>query len=289
MEPPTILTASNVLEHLIMAPPQFFNQTFLSSSLDIPLNPLISLYAQGSVLDAMQVMSLNNLSALGVLGESATRHRRTSSSSSSSRHVRVGSSSSFKPPSRSGSQVFNISPSILPVSPGLELPSPFDSGGGELMSIITAEGCGRLVVPSQGREALGMGLGEATKSLQIIEHAGQARGEERVPGAFLPVLLFCSSHILIYLLDGTVQKKLTSSPHNHLSFLNPPRLPSHPSNFLIKSISSKSKYGSIPLTLPLHPFSTITLHPDLFTFALRPIPRTGKGIVGITTSTTDRL
>ena len=184
-EPPTILTASNVLEHLIATPPQFFNQTFLSPSLDIPLNPLISLYAQGSILDAMQVMSLNNLSALGVLGESVTRHRRSSSSSSSSRHVRVGSSSSFKPPSRSGSQVFNISPSILPVSPGLELPSPFDSGGGELMSIITAEGCGRLVVPSQGREALGMGLGEATKSLQVIEHAGQARGEERVPGMSL--------------------------------------------------------------------------------------------------------
>jgi hypothetical protein len=74
------------------------------------------------------------------------------------------------------------------------------------MSIITAEGCGRLVVPSQGREALGMGLGEATKSLQIIEHAGQARGEERVPGAFLPVLSFSSSHTLIYVLDDIVQK-----------------------------------------------------------------------------------
>lgn len=62
------------------------------------------------------------------------------------------------------------------------------------MSIITAEGCGRLVVPSQGREALGMGLGEATKSLQLLEHAGQARGEERVPGMSL-LLLFYSSHL----------------------------------------------------------------------------------------------
>jgi len=62
------------------------------------------------------------------------------------------------------------------------------------MSIITAEGCGRLVVPSQGREALGMGLGEATKSLQLLEHAGQARGEERVPG--MSLLLLCySSHL----------------------------------------------------------------------------------------------
>jgi hypothetical protein len=186
--PPQILTASNVLEHLVLKPPQFFSQTFLSPNLDIPLNPLISLYSQGSVLDAMQVMSLNNLSALGVLGESSIRHRRSSSSSSSSRHVRVGSSSSYKQPSRSGSQIFS-SPLIGPItySPGAELPSPFDSGGiggggGELMNIITAEGCGRLVVPSQGREALGMGLGEATKSLQVIECAGQERGEERVPG-----------------------------------------------------------------------------------------------------------
>jgi hypothetical protein len=54
--------------------------------------------------------------------------------------------------------------------------------GGELINVITAEMCGRLVVPSQGREALGMGLGEATKRLQVIECAGQERGEERVPG-----------------------------------------------------------------------------------------------------------
>jgi hypothetical protein len=65
------------------------------------------------------------------------------------------------------------------------------------MSIITAEGCGRLVVPSQGREALGMGLGEATKSLQVIEHAGQARGEERVPGTSIPLPLISSIYLMI--------------------------------------------------------------------------------------------
>jgi hypothetical protein len=65
------------------------------------------------------------------------------------------------------------------------------------MSIITAEGCGRFVVPSQGREALGMGLGEATKSLQVIEHAGQARGEERVPGTSLPLLILSSIYLMI--------------------------------------------------------------------------------------------
>jgi hypothetical protein len=65
------------------------------------------------------------------------------------------------------------------------------------MSIITAEGCGRLVVPSQGREALGMGLGEATKSLQVIELAGQARGEERVPGMSLPLLISSSIYLMI--------------------------------------------------------------------------------------------
>jgi hypothetical protein len=75
------------------------------------------------------------------------------------------------------------------------------------MSIITAEGCGRLVVPSQGREALGMGLGEATKSLQVIEHAGQARGEEKVPGTSLPLIIFSSSHILIHPLDNDKVQK----------------------------------------------------------------------------------
>jgi hypothetical protein len=29
---------------------------------------------------------------------------------------------------------------------------------------------------------LGMGLGEAAKALQVVEEAGQERGEERVPG-----------------------------------------------------------------------------------------------------------
>jgi len=148
----------------------------------------------------MQVMSLNNLSALGVIDPGLrTHHRRTSSSSSNSRHVnvhvRVGStststSSSFKPPSRSGSQVF-ASPLVGPYSPGLELESPFESGG-ELINVITAEMCGRLVVPSQGREALGMGLGEATKKLQVIECAGQERGEERVPGMSIQVHSFHS-------------------------------------------------------------------------------------------------
>jgi CBS domain-containing protein len=197
-----ILTASNVLEHLVAShPPEFFDQTFLSPSLDLPLHPLVSLTGSDSVLDAMQVMSLNNLSALGVIDQSTTSvtygqsqgHRRGSSSSGSStsftgirKEARSGSSSFYKSPS--SSQVFTISPQILP-SPGAELPSPFDgngsgsgSGNGELMNVITAEGCARLVVPSQGKEALGMGLGEAAKMLQQVEYAGQERGEERVPG-----------------------------------------------------------------------------------------------------------
>lgn len=195
-----IVTASNVLEHLVASnPPEYFNQTFLSPSLDLPLHPLVSLTSGDSVLDAMQVMSLNNLSALGVIDQSITSithgqtqgHRRSSSSSGSSanypgtrKETRSGSSSFYKSPS--SSQVFTVSPQILP-SPGAELPSPFDgsgsgSGNGELINIITAEGCARLVVPSQGKEALGMGLAEAAKMLQQVEYAGQERGEERVPG-----------------------------------------------------------------------------------------------------------
>jgi len=78
------------------------------------------------------------------------------------------------------------SPAIVPSSPG-ELPSPFDGvggggGGPELVGVITAEECARLVVPSEGKQVLGMGLEEAVKGLQVAEHGGQERGEEKVLG-----------------------------------------------------------------------------------------------------------
>lgn len=193
--PPSILSASAVLEHLAtsQSPPAYFHRTFLSPSLDLPLHPLVSLSGSSSVLDAMQVMSLNGISALGVLSGSSgssIRHRRGGSASSGSSGSAGGpvhrSSGSFSV-QRSPSQVFTSSPSMLPAtSPGLELPSPFEGlTGPELVNVITAETCARLVVPSEGKQALGMGLEQATKTMQVIEHAGQARGEERVPGTSL--------------------------------------------------------------------------------------------------------
>lgn len=210
--PPRVLSAAAVLEHLATSrsPPAWFSRTFLSPSLDLPLHPLISLSGTCSVLDAMQVMSLNALSALGVLsgssgsGSSATsssfiRHHRAGSTSSGSSNGAGGAgvgrrssrgSFSFQ---RSPSQVFSSSPALA-TSPMTELPSPFETltsgalggggggGGPDLVNVITAETCARLVVPSEGKQALGMGLEQATKAMQVIEHAGQARGEERVPG-----------------------------------------------------------------------------------------------------------
>ena len=224
--PPRVLSASGVLEHLatLPSPPIYFSRTFLSPTLHLPFHPLVSLSGTSSVLDAMQVMSLNGLSALGVLSQgsgSSYRHRRGGSASSGSsgsastslsNPAQTGSntttrgSGSFSSHHRSGSQVFTHSPSLLATSPSIELPSPFDGlGGPELVNIITVETCARLVVPSEGKQALGMGLEQATKVMQVIEHAGQTRGEERVPGQ--------------------------SCPH-HLPFLRlpPPRAPRGPSS-----------------------------------------------------------
>jgi len=209
-------------------------------------------------------MSLNNLSALGVIDQSITSithgqtqgHRRGSSSSGSSasypgtrKETRSGSSSFYKSPS--SSQVFTVSPQILP-SPGAELPSPFDgsgsgSGNGELINVITAEGCARLVVPSQGKEALGMGLAEAAKMLQQVEYAGQERGEERVPG------LSCSSTM-------SHQELTMDSAYNHMSFITPTRKSFTTGHFLISDLPpyprSRSQSESITHN-PLAPLSII--------------------------------
>jgi hypothetical protein len=159
---------------------------------------------------------LHGLSALGVLSTSPsssfsrTQHHRAGSSSSGSSastgtnplsrtrtsslnhgHGYARRTGSFNQHSKSSSQVFATSPG--PSSPGFELPSPFDTssamgmGAGqraELSGVITVEDCARLVVPSEGKQALGMGLEQAIKSMHLAEHAGQERGEERVLGRF---------------------------------------------------------------------------------------------------------
>lgn len=107
-------------------------------------SPAISLSGSASVLDAMQVMSIQGLGALGVL------------------RARNGSDSS-------GSSVTSS-------------PDPFDLVlSQELLSVVTCRDCASLVVPSEGKKVLGMTLEDLVKGLQVSELAGQARGEERFP------------------------------------------------------------------------------------------------------------
>lgn len=60
-----ILTATALLAYLTRKPPPMFR--FPLSEVDLPLHQLVSLPQTASVLDAMQVMSLNGLNALGVV------------------------------------------------------------------------------------------------------------------------------------------------------------------------------------------------------------------------------
>ena len=117
-------------------------------SLGLALSAVVSLHGGASVLDAMQVMSLQGLGALGV----TSGHNRSGSNSS-------GSSASIN-----------------------SSPDPFDSIGiNELCSVITARDCTALVVPSEGKQVLGKSLAQIVKGLQVQESAGRIRGEERFP------------------------------------------------------------------------------------------------------------
>jgi hypothetical protein len=57
---------------------------------------------------------------------------------------------------------------------------------GTLASVVTVKECTRVVVPSEGKQILGMGLEEMVKKVQYVEAAGQDRGEERKPGKYKP-------------------------------------------------------------------------------------------------------
>jgi hypothetical protein len=115
-------------------------------------------------------------------GSGSARSRRESSGSSAS------STGSLFQRSGSATQLpVTSSPLLIPLSPGIEAPSPLDAGGsaakdGDLVSVATVKDCARVVVPSEGKQALGMGLEQMVKVLQYGEEAGAERGEERVPG-----------------------------------------------------------------------------------------------------------
>ncbi|TXT06072.1 hypothetical protein VHUM_03545 [Vanrija humicola] len=125
-DPPTILGSSGLLEYLTRQPPSLLRLSL--SEVDLPLHPLVSLPATASVLDAMQVMSLNGMGALGVIGSDSDRDPELSS----------------------------------------------------LVGIVTVSDCSKLVVPSEGKHALGMALGDMCKNV-LADHHGLERGEERVP------------------------------------------------------------------------------------------------------------
>lgn len=180
-EPPRVITDLSVIEHLASLPasdqPLIFQSPITSPSTAFPLHPLISLPGTASVLDAMQVMSINGLSALGVLsGAGLLRERSDRRQSSGS----SGSSSGGLVFRSSSSTALSGSPLVSPVQ---EMASPFDTMGmGDLVSVVTVKQCARLVVPSEGKQALGLGLEEMVKQVQYVEEAGLDRGEERVSG-----------------------------------------------------------------------------------------------------------
>lgn len=126
-EPPAILTATALLAYLTRKPPPMLRMPL--SEVDLPLHQLVSLPANASVLDAMQVMSLSGLNALGVVTGDPDR----------------------------------------------------DGELGNLIGVVTTTDCAKVVVPSEGKQALEMTLDELCKNV-LAEHQGRDRGEERVPG-----------------------------------------------------------------------------------------------------------
>jgi hypothetical protein len=75
----------------------------------------------------------------------------------------------------------------MPMPPLSASPDPEgelnDPGQGELVHVVTVRDCARLVVPSEGKKALGMGLEEMGRMVQR-DGDWYERGEERVPSAY---------------------------------------------------------------------------------------------------------
>ncbi|ORY23044.1 hypothetical protein BCR39DRAFT_365497 [Naematelia encephala] len=226
--------------------PNTLNLTLSEVSFGLPLHPLVSLPSTASVLDAMQVMSLEGLSALGVLsgpGSSSSRHRRTSSTSS-------GSSSGGLVAKSASQTALTASPLLLPnASPVVET-NPFEGGAAmnDLVSVVTARECATLVVPSEGKRVLGMGLGEMSKCVQVVEEGGRDRGEERVPVQTITqhttllhasLLILATSSSRVFLRPSfSISPPLSPVPSLSTSTTSPPASPS------ISSLSLSDTYLS---------------------------------------------
>lgn len=191
--PPLVLTETSLLQYLLTRHAlSDFNLPVSHPSLGLSLSPVVSLPGSATVLDAMQVMSVQGLGALGVIIDRNSRSTSNSSSSSS-----VTSS-----------------------------PDPFETIGlNDLLSVVTARDCTSVVVPSEGKQALGMGLELMVKGLQIQEPAGQARGEERFPVHTITpdMTLQHASHLILATSSSRVFVRRMSTPTSPpVSPLNPP-------------------------------------------------------------------
>lgn len=208
-ERPRVLDDTMILEHLVTSTtPVMLNLAVSASELHLPLHPLISLPGTATVLDAMQVMSVHGLAALGVLsGPGSVSSRRDSTSSASS-----GNSNTLKSPQI---DPLSASPQLMPMSPSLDLLPNLESvSPGDLVSIVTVEDCTKLVVPSEGRKVLSMGLEQMVKEVQRIEDGGRERGEERMPVHTIPFssTLLHAAHLILATSSSRVFIPSVASP-----------------------------------------------------------------------------
>nr|XP_019001984.1 uncharacterized protein I203_05120 [Kwoniella mangroviensis CBS 8507]OCF65445.1 hypothetical protein I203_05120 [Kwoniella mangroviensis CBS 8507] len=189
-----VISHETVLRYLLGLdkPPSILEAPIGSRQLRLNLHPLISIPTSSSVLGAMQVMCQHGLRVLGVLDET----RRTALTNESS-----------------------------------PLLAPADEGKGGLISIVRVMDCARIVVPSEGKQALTLSLADLIKLVESEEAAGKERGEERMPIHTLPptTTLIYACHLILATSSSRVFVRTDSAPSPLLSpTTEPPILPMSP-------------------------------------------------------------
>ncbi|WWC61098.1 uncharacterized protein I303_103676 [Kwoniella dejecticola CBS 10117] len=92
--------------------------------------------------------------------------------------------------------------------------SPVDEDDNTLISVVRGKDCARLVVPSEGKQALALSLAELIKIVEGDEPAGMQRGEERMPAT-------ASSRVFIRTSSpAPPNSKECYSPHSVLSIVD---------------------------------------------------------------------
>nr|XP_019013562.1 uncharacterized protein I206_01632 [Kwoniella pini CBS 10737]OCF52343.1 hypothetical protein I206_01632 [Kwoniella pini CBS 10737] len=139
-----VLSHDTVLRYLLELgiPPSILEARINSKLLNLTLHSLISISSSATIVEAMQAMNRYGLRVLGVLAEVKDQT--------------LGSDT----------------------SPVL---SPVDEEESSLVSVVRGRDCARMVVPSEGKQALTMSLAELIKLVEEDEIAGKERGEERMP------------------------------------------------------------------------------------------------------------